>query len=334
MLIRPVTQEWEAWKWALAFGVALALGLIFATVVGAATPGTIGEPGKLPVEIQEQASPMPEVTEMLNEKSLVEARPYVDDAQIAAEVWRILELHRTREHKLAISAWKRLDVPAVTVVWKEIALGHAYLAMEEFDEAERVLGIATEMQPDNALAFYLRGVLRMQQAYLAVEWPETLGHGDTRLVGYSPPAVVPNSRSMYELAATMDFERAIDLAPMTELDALIVPLTSRGGMALEPTVGDLIVALGAEQFPAKSHNALSYLFLKQGALEVAEEHMDGAVAGGLAVVYGYQDLGDEYRARGQHADAARAYLKATKFSSNKMGTLEEAMRSFWDVLVK
>ena len=102
--------------------------------------------------------------------------------------------------------------------------------------------------------------------------------------------------------------------------------------ALEPTAGDLLLALDAEEFDGKAHNTLGCLFLERGSLELAERHLDDAVQSRLDVVYGYRDLGDEYRACGRHADAMRAYLKATKFSANKMSTLLDAIRCLGDVL--
>lgn len=35
MLIRPVNQEWETWKWIAATLLALAMAFLFATAIGA-----------------------------------------------------------------------------------------------------------------------------------------------------------------------------------------------------------------------------------------------------------------------------------------------------------
>ena len=112
---------------------------------------------------------------------------------------------------------------------------------------------------------------------------------------------------MYELAATLDFERAIELACALQLDEAIVPDRFPTSSALEPTVGDLLLALGADNFQAKAHNTLGYLFLKRGALEPAEQHMDDAVQGGLDVVYGYRDLGTNTA----HADSMQTQCEPT-----------------------
>jgi tetratricopeptide (TPR) repeat protein len=314
-------QELETWRWLAILSLAAILTLALATAVGAAdAPKKAITPKALPTEIENWARPMPE----FKQESKVET------ADLADQVWRILELHHRQDHEAATLAWNGLAMPPEVVVWKWLALGHAATATGHFEEAEEYLHRAMELRPDNALVYYCRGVLRMQQAYFAHEWPEELGRRDTRLVVHKPPQIVPNTKSMYELGATMDFEAAIELACTFEWDEAIVPPERQTTRALEPTTGDLALALGAEKFEAKAHNTLSYLFLKQGALEVAEQHMDDAVGCGLPQVYGYRDLGDEYRARGQHADAMRAYLKATRFTNHKMNTLWDAIRSFGD----
>jgi tetratricopeptide (TPR) repeat protein len=253
--------------------------------------------------------------------------------ELARDVWSILQLHHDQRHEDAIAAWNKLDLPAGAKVWKWIAVGQALTAISEFEGAEEMLGRVLEAQPDNAVAHYIAGVLRMQQAYLAEARPDVLTHRNTRLVALTMAepeswSGVPNTKAVYELAATREFELAIELAPRVNLDEALVPTKGGTTVALEPTIGDLLLALGAERFEAKAHNALSYLFLERGALEIAERHMDEALRGGLAVVYGYADLGDEYTLRGQHADAARAYLKAARFASNKLETLRDACESF------
>ena len=176
--------------------------------------------------------------------------------------------------------------------------------------------------PDNPLAYYFRRVLRMQQAALAWDWLEDSGPRNTRLVAVTPHNVVPNTKSMYELAATMDFEKAIDLARTFRFlnGEAILPDQLGTKAALEPTVGDLLIALEAEKFVGKAHLALGNLFLERDALELAELHLDAAVQEGINVVLGYRLLGEAYGARGQDTDATRAFLKATKFSGEKEAT--------------
>jgi tetratricopeptide (TPR) repeat protein len=256
-----------------------------------------------------------------------------ESGELHSQLWNVLQLHLERKHDEALLEWSTLAVPPDAVIWKWIAVGQALTATGEFEAAEQRLGAAVELAPDNPVAFYFLGVLRLEQASFATEWPDVVGPKPTRLVGYVPRQVVPNTKGMYELAATAAFEKAIELAGNVHADEVILSGEYAHGMALEPTVGDLLFALGADNFPAKAHNALSYLFLERGALEVAENHLDEAVKGGLDPVYGYRELGDEYRVRGQFADATRAYLKATRFTPHKLRTLGEALRSLRDALI-
>jgi tetratricopeptide (TPR) repeat protein len=322
MLIRPVQHEWEIWKWLAAIALASVLTLAFATAVAAADiPDRSAKPGLLPSEIVNSAVPMEIATQEIEEQN--------DD--LGCALWQIFELQRKQKHEAAVIAWNDLTVPPDTVFWKWVALGQAASATGKFDEAEKLLGRAMDMRPEYAVPYYFRGILRMQQAYLAREWPDNVPSRRTRLVDFNPRQVVPNTKGMYELAATMDFEKAIELANTVLMDEAIIPNRFPTATALEPTVGDLLVSLGAESFRGKAHNTLGYLHMERGALDIAEEHMDHAVREGLAVVYGYHELGDKYHALGQHANAMRAHLKATKFSSNKMHTLLDAMRSLREV---
>lgn len=341
MYVRPIYHEWEAWRWAAIISLAAALGLLFATAVGA-TDVRASQPQLLPAAIQDWARPMgqdvdatvADVPALASERKESEKEDTAVD--LGREIWRILELHRTRKHDPAIEAWTELTLPGDgrSQIWKAIAMSQAWIATDRLEDAEGLLSRVLDADPENAVAHYFRGVLRMQQACLAEEWPDDVGTKPTRWVDFTPRSsgprhVVPNTRSMYQLAATTELEKAIEFASNVRVDEPIVA-AGHQTTALEPTVGDLLLAIGAEKFEAKAHNTLSYLFLERGSLEVAEQHMDEAIQGGLMVVYGYRDLGDEYRARGQHQDAARAYLKATKFSSNKLDGLLDALRSFRD----
>ena len=203
-------------------------------------------------------------------------------------------------------------MPDEKAVWKWIALGQASIATGELERADSYLEKAFELQPDHPLAYYLRGVLRLQQSRDAYDWPDVPTTTHVRLVAVKPQPVVPNTRSMYELAATMDFEMAIQLASTVQVDESIVPSGLVTTMALEPTVGDLILALSLENFEAKAHGALGEQFLTRGSLELAEEHFDNASGSDVNLVEGYRHLAEDYRARGHFTDAMRAYLKSMK----------------------
>ncbi len=86
------------------------------------------------------------------------------------------------------------------------------------------------------------------------------------------PQVVPNSKSMYELAAMQELEKAVELSSNVDLQAALAPYATVPGdtellPVVTPTVGDLLMALGADRFPARAHNMLGALCTDHGQLE-------------------------------------------------------------------
>jgi len=248
-------------------------------------------------------------------------------ADLAIRVWQALELQHNQKYDEAIAAWQTIDLSCDNTVWKQVALGQAYLATGEIDSATEVLLAAKDLESDNPVVHYFLGLLRLEQAYVAEEWPDAEGLPGTSFVAYNPTDVAPHTKSMYQLSAMMELEEAIKLAPDIWADRPLVPTDWPTRAALAPTVGDLLLAVSADNFEAKAHNMLSYLYLDRRSLETAEGHMDSAAVGGLQVI-GYSDLGEKYAEAGQPVDAARAYVKAMKHSPNKV----EPARKAWDNL--
>jgi tetratricopeptide (TPR) repeat protein len=266
----------------------------------------------LPADIERWASP-------LNEPGLAE--------DVATSIWRAIDLHHRGEGEQAVAVWKRIQLPPETEVWSLVALADTYLASGELAQAGEVLAVAKERAAENAVVHYYLGLLRLGQSQFAEEWYDAVMPGRTRLAAWTSPDVAPNTRSMYQLAAIQEFEAAIDGAPDVWFDQPLVPAQTPTSAMFEPTVRDLLLALRSENFVAKSHNALGCLFLDRGSLELAEEHMDEAAAGGVAVLYGYSDLAEEYVRAGQRWDAIRAYLKATQQEADKVTPLVKAWKN-------
>jgi tetratricopeptide (TPR) repeat protein len=321
MLVREsVHQEWELMKWLVLLALAAALTLAFASgIVGAAE---IRPPASLPDGIESWAAPMGD--------SLLDKPSPGND--LSEQVWRAIDLQNRELYEEAIDAWAAVSMPESTEVWKQIALGQAYLATGDLESAVSTLTTAMTLEAENPVVHYYRGLLRLDQAALANEWNDAVDPDGVQLIAQVAPDVVPNTRSMYKLAAIGDLEAAIEFAGNVCLDDLLVPAGAPTSMALEPSVRDLLLALRAEDFVAKSHNMLGSLHLERGSLELAEKHMDEAVAAGLAVVYGYSDLGKEYEAAGRHDAALRAYLKAAQQEPHKMLPLRKAWENFKDAI--
>jgi tetratricopeptide (TPR) repeat protein len=281
----------ELVKWLAVLALAAALAIAAATRMAGAQqpPAEPLKPGLLPATIESWAQPM-------------------------GDVWQILEQHRAGDFGRAIHGWQTTPLPYETEVWRYVALAQAFVATADVDAAAEALEQALCLEPDNAVAHYYLGLLRLEQAELASEWHDAIRPLHTRLVARVPLQVSPNSKSMYKLAAMMELERAIELAPLVNDCQPLLPVGWTAQPASAATVGDLLVALSADRFEAKAHNVLSYLHLERGSAEAAEQHMDQAAALGLHIVYGYGDVGELYEQQHRYEDAARVYLKSMEHS--------------------
>jgi tetratricopeptide (TPR) repeat protein len=79
-------------------------------------------------------------------------------------------------------------------------------------------------------------------------------------------------------------------------------------------VRDLLRALGAQDYFARSHRALAELLLHRGALAEAETALDTAAAEGVRVGAQYYRLAEAYEAAGEKTRAADCYAKARQWS--------------------
>jgi hypothetical protein len=71
------------------------------------------------------------------------------------------------------------------------------------------------------------------------------------------PQVAPNTRGMYELMAMQELAKAIELAPAIDLRAPLAPAAWAAEDVqylplVMPTVGDLLLAQGADRYPDRA----------------------------------------------------------------------------------
>ena len=301
----------ELVKWLLLMAAAVALVAALATAV-AADPMT--EPARLPDDMGLLARPM-EVQPI--KPFFPEETPVTDmpAEQAAATVWMILEAQRAGRTTEALEGWQTIRLTAETEVWREVALAAANLGARNLTAAERHLDQARYLAPDQAVVAYYTGLLRLEQAAAAVQVPDELTDGDLRFVAQvAAPAVVPARGIMagvlLKALARTELHMAIARAAEVPLDQRLIA----GDANLEerivvPRVGDLLVALEADNFVGQGHHLLFGLEMERGQLAGAEEHLDQAVATGIAPLYGYEDLAEAYLAQGQEAAALRAGRK-------------------------
>jgi tetratricopeptide (TPR) repeat protein len=299
------------WLWMAGVLAVLILLLMLASTLASAERSMpeVNAPARLPATVQLLAEPLPgmpgDVSPSWEDANGID--PALDMVKL---VWTVMEDHRRGEFEAALEGWNSVQFDYDTDFYRMVAIGHANLVIGNLEGAKYALSTAEEMAPNNAVVHYFLGVLRLEEAALAHDWYDAVGPTRTRFVSYVPRDVVPNSRSMYLLAARSELERAIELAPTVRLDEPLTPEAWYTTMALGPTVGDLLLAMGAENFAAKAHNLLAPMLLENGLLEAAETHLDAAVRGGMYVGFGYVDLIGEYEDRGHYLDAARVCAKA------------------------
>jgi Flp pilus assembly protein TadD len=235
-------------------------------------------------------------------------------------IWNTLTVQARGNLDVATTEWERIELATDMLAWKHVAIAAMNLEKGQNDEAAEELAVAQLLDPENAIVHYYLGILHLQQAEEAIDWPDYVHKSHVRLVAHSPN-VVPNTKGMYQLAATVDLEHAIDSAACLDRNTPLIPEEWTSEPMLRPTVTDLLSAMGAANFEPNAHHILGCLFLERGALEVAEEHLDQANELGVTVPFLFNDLGESYEAEGRHADAARAFLKAVRNGPNRVGAL-------------
>jgi tetratricopeptide (TPR) repeat protein len=277
--------------------------------------------------------------------NFIEARQRLDDvihrvapgvfigaaADRGLALWNVLTAQARGEYEQTMTDWAAIQLPIETRSWKHIAIAAMRLERRENNEAASELAMAQLLDPDNPVVHYYLGILHIQLADDAFDWPDYGNVAYVRLVSHQPN-VVPNTKGMYQLAATRDLERAIEAAVCFDPNVALIPEEWTTEPHLRPTVTDLLVTMSATNFERNAHHMLGYLFIERGALEVAEEHIDQAKELGAEVPDVFNDLGEQYEAEGRHADAARAYLKAVGNGPDRLGALMKFFQNAADSL--
>jgi hypothetical protein len=299
-----VTLEMEFIKWVLLAILAAALVLVLATV--AAADPMLPEPGRLPGDMNEVAQPLvPEVKPFFPETP---PYPVREPAEVAARIWMTLEHQRAGCVAEALAGWQGIYLEGGAEVWREIAMGAAYLQAADVDAAALHLDAARAIDPEHPVVAYYTGILRLEQAAAAVRVPDEMPGFDLRMVAFVPERG-EQARRQYQLEARQELLMAIARADMIWLDERLVTGDRVEEEMVIPRVGDVLVALGADNFVGQAHHLLFGVELDLGATMAAEEHLDLAVATGIAPILGYEELAEAYLQQDQPADALRATRK-------------------------
>lgn len=316
------------------------------------------QPGLLPPEAARIAKPMPPVGDP-GEKVVTpppaapSQRAQATDAydqtlEISAAVDAVRNARATER---ALELWSNLALPCEVENWRHTTMGALHLRRGELEHAGEALYAALTRDPNNPVTHYYVGLLWLMHAERAPAWRELpferslhlvslprQAPADTRLTlpatdgaPERPPAVAPNTRAMFHFVAMSELRLAIahagrlpweqTLGPAAEVmpadDEMLMPLVA-------PTVRDLLEALEADHFVARSHALLGRLELERGALAAAERHLDSAAAGGLATE-DYLRLGKAWEEHEQKAAAVRVYQKAAAGEGEAAETAQKAL---------
>jgi tetratricopeptide (TPR) repeat protein len=298
-----VADEFVKWM------VLLMIAAIVATFLATRIAGADSKPALLPPDMDRIAQPMPAMTRPF----FPEVGPPLRTNDPNQVLWRIMELHRMGQVDEAIAQWQQVDEMCGAEVWRHVAVAAAYLQAGDLEKAEIHLDAALEMEPQNAPAHYFTGLLRLAQAKGARNWPDMIGPPAVMFI--SLPAVVPNTRDMFELMAMQELRKAIELAPALDLEAPLAPDVWAAEDVqylplVTPTVGDLLAALAADRYPVRAHNVLGMMYTERGLFEEAAEHVDAAAAERMNGPTTFRELGAALEAEERYDDAMRVYMKA------------------------
>ena len=297
---RHMSVEEEFVRWMLLIIVAIALMLVLATAL-AADPTR--PPGLLPQPMGEMAKPiLPARMQPFFPESNPPGR-ILPPAEAAHRLEMIFDAHRAGCSGEALAGWGEVRLPPYMAHWREIAMGAAYLQAGDLSQAEMSFEAARRMQPGHAVAAYFMGLVRLEQAVGVMRVPDGLIKARERLVSYTPA----EDKELYERVAIIELQFAIARAHEVRLDEPLIATD----MQLEesvfvPRTGNLLAAIGADNFAGKAHHTLFGVLMKRGELDAAEFHLGQAAQSGMEVLYGYRDLAEAYLIQERNADAVRA----------------------------
>lgn len=326
-----LSLEFEMIRWMVIIVLA---GILALAVASEAWGNDVVKRSRPPVAaVTERGQPSPGLSALPAEVQFTDSGPE------ARQLWSALAYHRGNDPAAARDMWYGIQLPYQNEAWQHVALGVTYLQEGDCDAATVAFQVAKQLQPKNPVPSYFMGIVRLTQAQRAEDWHDPGLAGKVQFASLHTPDVVPNSKAMYEWVAMAEFNRALKLAHHVALDhPLLASAVVQGHPLaatqtdLPPTVGDLLVALGADNFAGKAHNTLGSMLVSRGALESAEQHLDDAAATGLTIVHGYADLGAAFEDEGQHSDAVRAFMKAVSQGDHSHATTHGVVENFGKAL--
>ncbi len=266
------------------------------------------------------------------------ARPIRLSHPIIESLRSALAAHESGRLRDALRHWGEIDTQGAGQGWKLVSQGAAHLYLGELDGAAVALEEAVTVAPENAVVHYFLGLLQRERAARIAAPGPSAAANEVRL------AFVPSEESRPRLLPQLPEERLreagaeLELAirHSAEIDPAEPVMQFTGNQPAAPSVGELLVALHADNFVGKAHGLLAHRCLDEGLPEAAESHVDLAHRHGIPVPSGYRLIGRMYESQGRDGDAFRAYQKAALNGdglANPGGTDEEDMRRIFEKIL-
>lgn len=338
----------ELFRWLLMWGLAAIAVTFFATLANGQQTQSV-DPGtrRIPTQIPEgRPVPMPNVD---SPDDFI----YPYDTRIpgfaTASLDQVLQMHHDGNDKEAILAWRTLRMTPKSFVWKQVGMAVAYKNMGRPEAAVEHLSRAVRADRDNAVVEYLLGCVRWMQDKDAPLWYDMNDKSPFRLTRFEQHAdnvgetFLPHFKGSFAKQAEMHFRRALELATRLDIDRpieldgqpqAVIQLAAwrPSNPANSVTVGDLLIAIGEEDFLGKTHQILGEFATRRSDWQEAEQHFDQATHDGINVSKTYLAMAQKLEEAGNHKDASRLYLKALRGNPRLSGVLSKAFQNLVDSL--
>jgi hypothetical protein len=165
----------------------------------------------------------------------------------------------------------------------------AFLQSDDLPQALKRVEVGERLAPHHPVVAYLRGKVWFELAQRAGEATEESSPGDQPGRGLPPTPMV--ERAVYEMMAIADFQEAIEREDVVDPADALVPFPVLNGQRTGgPCVGELLAAIGGEQFVGHSHRLLYRLHLRRQEFTDAEQQLDQAVQVGVAAFDDHRTL--------------------------------------------
>lgn len=302
---RHLSVETELIHWILLILAAIAILLAIATAL-AADP--MAASTALPADAGLEAGALS--GDRIERPYFPESPPQSQQTAVetAGMLWMTMEHQRAGSMPEAFAGWEKIRLPIQTAVWREIGVAAAFLQSDELVQALKHLEAAEQLSPHHPVVAFLRGKVWLELASRPAEMTDEPAPGSQR--GPVAPPTPMVRRAVYEVMAIADLQEAIEQADVVDPGEPLVamPAVDRE-RASAPSVGDLITAIGEQDFVGQAHRLLHRLHLRRQEWSEAERQLDQATETSAALPDDHRNLAAALLEAGDRSGAVRVLGK-------------------------